>query len=181
MKSSRRYLLLLIAASGTFCTSVAQAEGWVTLDASRCKPVDVAATLPDAWSKYRGSTRICPLTRHQSDVAQVSLLSVFVDDYYLGLPKDAPWESFPQPMLVDPSGQCLARLSHLYPSEPPSQLVVRAGGWKQGVPTLLRFDVLNPAVSGNYSLPGLKWDMQTKRYRPIPTTTITTPTEPPCP
>jgi hypothetical protein len=182
MTLHRRCLLWVIAAAAsTFGACSARAAGWITLDASRCKPVDASAALPESWSKYRGSTRICALTRKQNQTAKVSLLSVFVDDYYLGLPKDAPWESFPLPMLVNSSGQCLAQLPHLFPSNPPSQLVIRAGGWKQDAPTLLRLDVLSPAVGGNYSLPSLKWDVQSKRYQPVPPTNLTTITQSTCP
>ena len=168
MTLHRRCLLWVICtAASAFYACSAQAEGWITLEASTCTPVDASTALPESWSKYRGSTRLCALTRQQNQIAKVSLLSVFVDDYYAGLPKDAPWESFPLPMLIDPSGRCLAQMPHLFPSDPPNQLVVRAGGWKQGTPTLLRLDVLSPAVGGNYSLPSLKWDAQSKRYRPI--------------
>ena len=175
------FLLGVIVVLTASSASATQAAGWITLNDSMCKPIAASAALPEAWSKYRESTRICSLARNDSQVAQVSLVSVFVDDYYRGLPKDAPWESFPMPMLVDPSGRCLAQLSHLFPSEPPSRLVVQAGGWKNGVPTLLRFNVLNPAVDGNYRLPSMKWDEQTKRYLLAATKTITTTSENLCP
>lgn len=181
MKLRRGHLRWVIAVASALCACAAQAAGWDTLEASRCKAVDASAALPDEWSKYRGATRICPLTRNKNHVAKISLISVFVDDYYLGLPKDAPWESFPSPMLVDQSGHCLARLSHQFPSEPPSQLVIRFGGWKQGMPTRLRLDVLSPTAGGNYRLPSLQWDAQKKSYRPALTTTINKQAENTCP
>ena len=182
MKFHRRSLLRMISAAAmAICAGSAQAAGWVTLDASTCKPVDDSQALPEAWSKYRSSTRICGLTHQQNQIAKVSLLSVFVDDYYAGLPKDAPWESFPLPTLVDASGQCLARLPQLFPSDPPNRLVIRAGGWKQGMPTLLRLDVLSPAVGGNYSLPSLKWDTPSQSYRPMAKPTPHSTPQSPCP
>lgn len=181
MKLLYRILLTAMAAVSPFCVTAAPAGAWVKLDAAMCKPIDAAVALPEGWSKYRSASRQCPLTRRPNEHAQVSLISVFVDDYYFQLPKDAPWESFPPAMLVDASGQCLARLSHLFPSEPPSQLVVRAGGWKNGFPTLLRLDVLNPAVGGDYSLPSLQWDSKTKRYQPDSKAIIKTTNENLCP
>ena len=93
------------------------------------------------------------------------MVSVFTDDYYQHLPADAPWQRFPLPVLLDDTGRCLGRLPHLFPVDPPQELVVRAGQWRRGIPHELRLTVLSPAVGGNYRLPSLRWSAKAQAYQ----------------
>lgn len=142
---------------------------FAVLDVNRCRALPADLKLSPEWLPYHAAVRVCPFVRG-SAVARVSLVSVFVDEYYRDLPKDAPWEAFPRAMLIDAEGRCLSRLAHLYPVEPPSELVVRSGKWRHGQPTEIRFRVKNPAVSGDYNLPTLTWNLMTKTYQPVAST-----------
>lgn len=142
---------------------------FAVLDVNRCRALPADLKLPPEWGPYRAAARACPFVRGGA-TARVSLVSVFVDEYYRDLPKDAPWEAFPRAMMVDADGRCLSRLAHLFPFEPPSELVVRSGNWRYGLPTEIRFRVKNPAVSGDYSLPALTWNPTTKTYQPAAST-----------
>ena len=100
--------------------------------------------------------------------AKVRLLSVFTEDHYKALPADAPWQDFPRPILVDESGRCLGRIAHLFPVDPPEELVITAGQWQRGIPRELRFKVRSPAVGGNFKLPSLLWNERTRSYASKP-------------
>lgn len=162
----------LIVAIATLIVSVPAWAGvspFVVLDVRQCRAAPVDLKLPPEWHPYLAAVRVCPMARGGA-AARVSLVSVFVDEYYRDLPKDAPWQDFPRAMLIDPQGRCLSRLAHLYPVEPPSELVVRSGKWRHGLPTDIRFRVKNPAVSGDYELPTLTWNPLTKTYQPVAST-----------
>jgi hypothetical protein len=165
-------VVTLFTAIGAWFVSVPVWAGvppFALLDVSLCRALPADLKLPPEWAPYRAAARACPFVRGGA-AARVSLISVFVDEYYRDLPKDAPWQAFPRAMLVDAEGRCLSRLAHLYPVEPPSELVVRFGKWRQGLPTEIRFRVRNPAVSGDYTLPTLTWNPQTKAYQPVAST-----------
>ncbi|MFY3384425.1 hypothetical protein [Paracidovorax sp. MALMAid1276] len=130
---------------------------------AQCQPVADAAPLPAELEPYRAAVRACPLARAPQP-ARVRLLSVFTDDFYKGLPADARWQNFPLPVLVDASGRCIGRLPHLFPVDPPQELTVHAGQWRNGIPHELRLHVLSPAVGGNHPLPSLRWQAPTQSY-----------------
>lgn len=148
------------------------ASGFITLSAAQCKQALPGTPLPDGMERYRAAVRVCDLAR-AGQPARIRLISVFTDDHYKSLPADAPWENFPLPVLVDASGRCVGRLPHLFPVDPPQELVVSAGRWRRGLPQELRLKVLSPAVGGNYRLPTLRWDSKTEAYRALPSPTAT--------
>jgi len=156
---------------------------FVTVAAAQCQAVDATVALPADMEPYRSAVRVCSLARPAQPV-KVRLVSVFTDDYYKHLPADAPWQRFPLPVLLDDTGRCLGRIPHLFPVDPPQELVVRAGQWRRGIPHELRLTVLSPAVGGNYRLPSLRWNPKAQTYQSTPTPTSTpTPSEDktPCP
>ena len=164
MKKTRTLLAALWTGMLALQAGAASAQPAV-LNPKHCQALPSHAVLPADWEKYRAAVRACPLVGSHGG-ARVRLLSVFVDEYYRGLPADAPWEAFPRAMIVDAEGRCLSRLAHLFPSEPPSAMRVTLGKWQQGLPTEIRFRVSNPAVSGDYSLPTLTWNPRTQTYQP---------------
>ncbi|MGE6340289.1 hypothetical protein ACQKEU_26505 [Acidovorax sp. NPDC077664] len=111
------------------------------------------------------------------------LLAVFIDIYYRSLPHDAPWERDPLPLLVDDSGCCVGKLSHLFPTDPPEELEVLPGRWRDGVPREIQLKVRSPAVGGDYHLPRLRLDVKTHLYRPAYAQSAKFPDHdtPPCP
>ncbi|UXH80612.1 hypothetical protein [Roseateles amylovorans] len=143
-----------------------KASAWRTLTPTSCKPLSAeeGKHMPDAWGPYLGAARRCDLTP-AGGPAQVSLISVFVEDFYRGKPDNAPWENFPKPMLVDRDFRCLGGLRELYPYDQPRELQLRHGLWKAGVPQEIRVQVSNPAVGGDYALPVLRWDAQQHLYQ----------------
>ena len=137
---------------------------FVTVAAAQCQAVDGTVALPADMEPYRSAVKVCSLARPAQPV-KVRLVSVFTDDYYQHLPADAPWQRFPLPVLLDDTGRCLGRLPHLFPVDPPQELVVRAGQWRRGIPHELRLTVLSPAVGGNYRLPSLRWSAKAQAYQ----------------
>ncbi len=149
------------------CACAAHARDFVTLAPDVCLPVERGIALPAEMEPYRPSVRVCPLMAGASTgatPAKVRLLSVFTEDHYQALPADAPWQDFPRPILVDESGRCLGRIAHLFPVDPPEQLVITAGRWQRGIPRELRFEVRSPAVGGNFKPPSLHWNERSRSY-----------------
>lgn len=183
MTSAPALRACLLAPLLAVACSAHAASGFITLSAAQCKSVPPGTPLPGEMEHYRAAVRVCDLAR-PGQPARMRLISVFTDDHYKSLPADAPWENFPRPVLVDASGRCVGRLPHLFPVDPPQELVVSAGRWRHGLPQELRLKVLSPAVGGNYRLPTLRWDAKAGAYRPHPSSTsATTPSEDqtPCP
>lgn len=160
---------------------------FIQLRPAQCQAVASTTPLPAELEPYRAAVRACALVAQPSHPAKVRLLSVFTDDYYKGLPASAPWQDFPLPVLVDTAGRCVGRLPHLFPVDPPQELVVRAGQWRNGMPHELRLQVLSPAVGGNYPLPALRWQPKAQAYQPVtptssnPPSTTSTEDKTPCP
>lgn len=177
-------LRAFLLASLLACAWPTQAAGdFITVAAAQCKAAATDTPLPADMEPYRAATRVCSLSRH-SQQPQIRLITVFTDDHYKNLPANAPWENFPLPVLVDAAGRCVGRLPHLFPVDPPQELVVSAGQWRRGVPHELRLKVLSPAVGGNYRLPSLRWNAKAQAYQtPSSPTSNPTPTEDktPCP
>ncbi len=144
----------------------------MALDPAQCQPPDADLSLPAAWEPYRDAVRACPLVQGGAagnvppKAAKVRLLAVFTDAHYRGLPPDAPWERFPLPLLVDDAGRCVGKLTHLFPADPPEELDVVPGRWRDGVPHEIQLQVRSPAVGGDYHLPTLRWDAKNRLYRP---------------
>lgn len=173
-----------LLASLLACAWPTQAAGdFITLSAAQCQAATTDTPLPADMGPYRAAIKVCSLARGAQQ-PQIRLFSVFTDDHYKNLPADAPWEKFPLPVLVDAAGRCVGRLPHLFPVDPPQELVVSAGQWRRGLPHELRLKVLSPAVGGNYQLPSLRWNAQTQAYQTAPSPKSTpTPSEDktPCP
>ena len=111
--------------------------------------------------------RVCPLVRTAGDKPAIVLVSVFIEDFYRDKPMDAEWDKFPKPVFFNATGQCVARLPDLYPTEPPRDLELSYGHWQGNIPGEIRTHVLNPAVGGDFDLPVLKWDETKHRYVPV--------------
>ncbi|WP_067065025.1 hypothetical protein [Roseateles chitosanitabidus] len=145
-----------------------KAAAWRTLDPDTCTPLGAEdrARLPASWQPYLAFSRRCELTAPGGQ-PQVALISIFTLAYYEGKPDNAPWEKFPTPLLVDREFRCLGGLSQLFPWDQPAMLELKHGRWKEGVPQEIRVHVDNPAVSGPYDLPTLRWNAAQRRYQPV--------------
>ncbi|MCC4586446.1 hypothetical protein LL962_04875 [Xanthomonas sp. NCPPB 1067] len=161
-------------ATATLSTAVyADAKTPLALDPAQCQPLDADLSLPTVWEPYRGAVRACPLVQGgaagnaPAKAAKVRLLAVFTDAHYRGLPPDAPWGRFPLPLLVDDTGRCVGKLTHLFPADPPEELEVVPSRWHDGVPHEIQLQVRSPAVGGDYHLPTLRWDARNRLYRTV--------------
>jgi hypothetical protein len=166
-----RLLLAVLVSVATPITGSALAtpsSNFVTLKPDQCQRLNEAIELPADWTPYRDFVRSCPIAKPaRTSSPALRLLAVFVDDYYAKKPSGSPWEQFPLPMLVDINGRCLARVAHLFPVDPPRDLIVRFGKWRSdGLPSEIKFQVKNPAVDGNYNLPTLYWISDKGIYQP---------------
>ncbi len=146
--------------------------GLTPLDVKRCAPV-VASSIPvperARFEPYIASTRICPLVQTplvQTDGkrALISLIAVFVEDYYSDKAEDAPWEDFPKPIFVDAGGRTVGALPEHFPEDPPRVSTLSFGDFRGELPYEIRVSVANPAIGGDYELPPLFWNPERGRY-----------------
>jgi hypothetical protein len=142
------------------------ATSFTTLSADRClAPAKAGYDVPlgTTWDTYKTYVRACPLATSSKTPVKVWLLTIFADPYVADHPNQE-WPDFPHPLLVTADGHCLGSLPELFPSDPPRELILRYGAPVNGVPGEIRVHVSNPAVSGDYDLPVLKWVQQRGQY-----------------
>jgi hypothetical protein len=83
----------------------------VKVNASRCVklPPEQQHWLGPEWQRFLPFVRSCSVTLRKSP--PLYLLSVWADDFEANLPKDAPAEPLPKPLIVDHDGNILGRLA----------------------------------------------------------------------
>ena len=142
-------------------------KGFLLLNPDECVPADkkVLLQLPAEWHKYGDFVKICGLTQKKGQPAKVSILSVWADDFYEAQSPDPVWEDFPLPLIVNNSFHQVGQLPEIYPSNPPHWLNVHYGKWQSGIPTEIRVDVENPAVTGDYYYAPLLWNKDKEKYQ----------------
>ncbi|WP_431257467.1 hypothetical protein ACQ86G_22910 [Roseateles chitinivorans] len=160
--------LVAVALMGSAWADGKQDGRWRQLNAEACTPLteNEQARLPATWKPYLSATRRCELTEPGAK-SQVALITVFALSFYEGKPATAPWEDFPRPLLVDEEFRPVGGISELFPWDQPATLTLRHGLWKGGIPQEIRVHVDNPAVSGPYDLPVLRWDASQRQYRSV--------------
>jgi hypothetical protein len=124
----------------------------------------VLTKLPAEWRPYAGFVKICDLKQKKSPHAQVSLVTVWVEDYYELTGKNTPWKNFPRPLIVDRNKKKLGELPELYPRDDTKMPVLHYGEWQSGIPTEIRVDVDVYAENADYYYPPFHWDQKKKRY-----------------
>jgi hypothetical protein len=169
MKSLSGYIgvavFLLLAGGPTFGFG-GTSPGFEKLNPSNCFKLDDKSRtkLPESWRKYAASTKACPLKPKSANEAKASIVTVWVDDYYTGRSPDAAWENFPKPLIVDQDLNKIGELPELYPVDEPREIDVFIGKWQLGRPREIRVDVYNPAVSGDYFYPPIRYSEKTGKY-----------------
>jgi hypothetical protein len=173
LKSQRFFialLLLLITTLASISNTHAKGyKGFKLVNPDKCIPVDeeLVIKLPQEWHKYADFMKICKLEDKNKSDAKVSIISVWVLDYFntkFPPPARHIWENFPLPLIVDNNLNQIGQLPEQYPDDPPRELDVSYGKQFQGIPTEIRVDVYNPAVGGDYFYAPLKWNRKTGRY-----------------
>ncbi len=162
------WILLLCTVLATVLNARGEgSQDFILLKPNDCVPLDkkVVLQLPNKWRKYAGFVKICGLKRKKADTANVSLISIWVNDYYATLPPNAPSEECPLPLIVDKTYRQIGQLPELYPTDPPRELDVRYGKWNSGMPMEIRIHVYNPAVTGNYDYAPLIWNKSQRLYQ----------------
>jgi hypothetical protein len=155
-------LLVLALFSNSFAAGY---PGFRELNDEECVVLDEKdiQKLPPAWHKYKGFVKICGLKKNKTAKANISIISIWANDY-LDSQKKTSWEDFPRTVIVDDHFNQLGTLPELYPMDSPSEPIIYYGRWKKGIPTAIRIDVYNPAVSGDYYYAPLIWNEKTKKY-----------------
>lgn len=141
-------------------------KGFNLLHPDECIPLDKKAVLqlPLEWHKYVGFVKICNLRSDKSNMARISIITIWAYKYYTSLPAGTIWEELPQPLIVDNTFKQVGQLPEVYPDNPPCTLDIFFGKWRSGIPTEIRVDVNNPTVTGDYYYSPIVWDNSYMRY-----------------
>jgi len=147
-------------------------KGFAKLNPEECVPLSkevVATQLPTEWHKYADFIKICNLKQKRESSAQVSIISIWLKDYYESrFPGDVPFikdkPSPPLPIIVSKDFQKIGILPKPYPFFEVIDPDIYYGKWKSEIPEEIRIDVNNPAVDGDYYYSPLKWNARNGRY-----------------
>lgn len=143
-------------------------KGFTKLNPDECVTLDkkVVAQLPTEWQKYADFTKICKLKQNDAPTANVSIISIWIKNYFETLPvtKRNILENFPRPLIVDNDLKKLGQLPEPYPIFDVTDPDIYYGKWQSGIPFEILFDVSNPAMGGDYYYTPLKWNAINRIY-----------------
>ena len=159
---------ILFVAPCSFCGTTTY-QGFKLLREADCKPMERASlvSLPPEWQKYAGFVKACNLKETATSVTNVSVVSIWVNDYYeTNFPKGPhKWEHFPLPLIIDSNLQKIGQLPEIYPLDDITSPDIYYGKWQNGIPKEIKVDVRNPAEGGNYYYKPLIWNERLRFYQ----------------
>ena len=91
------------------------------------------------------------------------ILSVWAEELEATLPKGAPAETLPKPLIASQEGRVLGRLPVGFPDDPPRSSGISFSDWLHGIPRQIRVAVKDPTVVGDHTLI-LQWNPESKTY-----------------
>ena len=158
-------LALVVAAA-------AAAGDHVRVLASDCRPASIAeldTSGAAAWVGWQGFVDSCPLRSGKGAVV-LSLVAPSLRRMGLAAPREHPFAAGPLPptLVVDRSGNVLARLGVSFPYDDPGETRIAFSDWRRGFPWRIDVRRINAAVFGTYSLDPLIWDPRTRGYEERP-------------
>ena len=145
-------------------------KGYIKLNPDECVPLSkevVISQLPADWHHSAGFVKICQLKQKKTTATPVSIISIWVLDYYdakFPPPATRKGEKFPLPIVVDNEFHTLGQLPQQYPDDPPRELNIYYSEFQAGTMSEILIDVYNPAVSGDYYYAPFRWNKQDKIY-----------------
>jgi hypothetical protein len=166
MKTGLIVVLILLISDFSVANSQ-EKQTLVLLKPESCTALseDMIIKLPGTWDKYKKFVKICNLSSSKQEHAD--LISVWGEDYYeWRYPPKTIYkeEDFPLPLIIDGNFKILGELPEHYPYDPPREMDVYY--YKSvGIPKELHIKIYNPAVSGDYSYPPIRWNESNKRYQ----------------
>ncbi len=165
----KRFLVIFAMISAVLFANCAAAtnKGLKKIDASECVGFEQSVFKPilsATWREFLPYTKVCSLRKMANVDAEVFLISIFTEDFYLRNPTEKAWKQFPLPLLLDAKGNCLARLPEHFPTDQPRELSLSLGNWQNNIPGQIVVNVHNPAAGGDYRLPALFWDANKRKY-----------------
>ena len=144
-------------------------KGYIKLNPDECIPMGkevVISKLPLEWRKYSNFVKICKLQHGMQSPSKISIISVWVKDYFQTLPASSRdiLENFPLPLIFDNEFKNLGKLPEPYPGFDVADPDIYYGEWQLGLPTKILIDIYNPAVDGDYYYAPIKWNKEKNRY-----------------
>ena len=115
------------------------------------------------WAPFSEYVRVCSISSAKSP-PPLLLISVWADLYYSDKPSGAETVAMPKPLLFTPKGKQVGELPVNFPTDPPSELVLRFSDWRKGFPYEIRLCVASPTASGDQALSPLRYVPAAQRY-----------------
>lgn len=118
------------------------------------------------WVPFTEYIRVCKIQNGKAPPALL-LISVWADLYYTDKPAGTETITMPKPLLFMPNGYKVGELPVNFPSDPPSELVIRFTNWQRGLPNEIRLCVSAPTASGDQTLQPLKYIPANQHYEQV--------------
>lgn len=157
-------VIVWLSLAGNLCglpqpSEVKLSPAVVKVHANRCVRLtpEQREWLGPEWERFLPFVRSCEVTWQKSPPLYV--LTVWADQFEATLPKDAPAEKLPKPMIAAKDGKVLGRLPVGFPLDPPRTSDISFTNWSGGFPHRVRIAVADPTVLGDHTLV-LDWDAQ---------------------
>jgi hypothetical protein len=135
----------------------------VKLRVAQCIPVppQQRAWLGEDWERFLPFVHSCEVKRQKS--RPIFVLSVWAEQFEATLPKGAPAERLPKPLIASSDGKVLGRLPVGFPDDPPRSSEISFSNWVRGFPRKIRIVVNDPTVTGDRTLV-LEWNPESGSY-----------------
>jgi len=103
--------------------------------------------LGQEWERFLPFVRSCEVKRGNSP--PIYVLAISAEDFEATLPRDAPAERLPKPLVASSDGRVLGRLPIGFPDDPPRSSEVSFSDWVRGFPRQIQISVNDPTVLGD--------------------------------
>lgn len=161
-----RWMLLFFVLAISSTAYGNEYKGFTKLDPSQCVPLDKEQVVSQSgpMAQISGFHQGVPTETGENRFCTC------VDRFHLGSrisgvsTAKCSLARFSIPIIINDQFERIGQLSELYPSDWVTDLKIRYGKWQSDIPTEIRVDVENPAVSGDYYYAPLIWNAKSGRY-----------------
>lgn len=160
-----KFILVFIAlATCDVSTAFARkTETKAVLNPSTCSSISHSdkIALPAVYSRYWNFVKTCDIPGTKG---RLTLLSVWVDDYYSSFAGIPDYEEIPFPVLIGPAGSEVGKLAAHFPGEAPLTTTLTFSDYHHNWPYKMTITATTDAEGDAPTYPTLTWDDNSKMY-----------------
>ena len=121
MLKLHRWAIISIALAITSTCYGKEYKGYKKLNLDECISMGketVISKLPSEWHKYSNFVKICKLQQSMQSASKVSIISVWIKNYFKTLPESSRniLNNFPLPLIFDNEFKKVGQLPEYYPA-----------------------------------------------------------------